>query len=203
VRHLVLAQRERLGNLIEGLDEAEWDRPSLCADWRVREVVAHCAQSHVATPWSLAVELSKARFRLVVRNERWVVARRRWPRSKVLAEYRSTAGRLDVPATELPFALVETVIHGYDIAWALNLSIDVPEESLVTVVDACRRTGLFLGGRQRSAGLTLRASDVDWSAGSGPEVIGPLAAIGMAIAGRPAALAALSGEGLDVLRSRL
>ena len=70
-------------------------------------------------------------------------------------------------------------------------------------LDACRRTGPFLRAKQRCAGLTLRARDVAWSAGAGPEVTGPLASIIMAIAGRPEALADLSGEGLDTLRPRL
>ena len=58
------------------LDDAEWDQASLCAGWRVHDVVAHCTQSHVATPWRLAAEFTAARFSLAVRNERWIATRR-------------------------------------------------------------------------------------------------------------------------------
>ncbi len=203
IRRLIVAQRHRLSDLAETLDDTAWSGPSLCAGWQARDVVAHCTQSHVATPWRVAAEFITSGFSLAVRNERWVAARRPRDRSTVLSEYRATAGRLAVPTMELPYALLEVVIHGYDIAWPMNRTIEVPTPSLVIVANACRRATLFLRAKQRCAGLTLRAQDVAWSAGAGPEVTGPLASIIMAIAGRPKALRDLSGDGLDTLRSRL
>lgn len=197
----VRAQRDALGEFLATVDD--WDHASLCTGWRVRDVVAHCVQSHVATPWRLAGELIAAGFRLTARNDRWIRQRRSWDRAELLNEYQTTTSRLGVPTAELPYALVETVIHGYDIAWPLGRSIEVPADCLVIVAETCRRTGLFLGGKQRCAGLTLRATDVDWSAGSGPEVTGPLASIIMAVTGRPMALETLSGKGLSTLTARL
>ena len=200
---LVTAQRLRLGRLAEALDETEWRGPSLCTGWSVGDVVAHCVQSQVATPSRLAAELLAAGLRLTARNERWVAARRQHDRATVLTEYRASADLLRVPSAELPHALTEVVVHGYDIASPTRRPIEVPVRSLVIVANTCRRSGLFLGARKRCAGLTLRASDADWSAGGGPEVIGPLASIVMAITGRAAALGDLSGDGLDTLRSRV
>lgn len=201
IGRLIVEQRNRLGELAGTLADAEWDHPSLCAGWRVRDVLAHCVQSHVATPARLVAELVAARLRLAVRNERWVAARRGRDRSAVLAEYRSTVHRLAVPAAELRYALLEVVIHGYDIALPLGRTIEVPTASLVIVADTCRRTGVFLHARQRCAGLALRADDVDWSAGTGREVVGPLASIVLAITGRPAGLDDLTGAGVAILRS--
>jgi len=48
----------------------------------------------------------------------------------------------------------------------------------------------------------LRATDVDWTHGSGPEVTGPAHSLLMAMTGRKDALADLSGDGVDTLRSR-
>jgi hypothetical protein len=45
--------------------------------------------------------------------------------------------------------------------------------------------------------------DINWSWGSGPEVTGTAEAILMAVAGRPAALADLSGAGFPVLAGRV
>ena len=132
IRRLVTAQRNRLGDLVETLDDAAWNRLSLCAGWRVRNVVAHCTQSHVATPRRLATELITSGFSLTARNERWVAARGQHDRSRVLTEYRATADQLAVPAAEPPYALVEVVIHGYDIAWPVNRTVEVPTASLVT-----------------------------------------------------------------------
>jgi hypothetical protein len=51
-------------------------------------------------------------------------------------------------------------------------------------------------------GLRLRATDADWSWGSGPEVAGPMVALIMAMATRPV-LASLRGDGVETLRGRL
>lgn len=37
----MLRQRRRLGTVLATLDEAQWDHPSRCADWSVRDVVTH------------------------------------------------------------------------------------------------------------------------------------------------------------------
>jgi hypothetical protein len=47
----------------------------------------------------------------------------------------------------------------------------------------------------------LRATDVDWSRGQGPDIAGPIGAILLLLTGRPAALEQLAGEGADALRS--
>ena len=60
-------------------------------------------------------------------------------------------------------------------------------------------------GKKRVAGLHLHATDMDWSVGdtSMPELSGTGEALLMAIAGRHAALADLTGPGVETLRSRL
>jgi uncharacterized protein (TIGR03083 family) len=37
----IFTQRARLVKRLEGLSQAEWDTPSLCAGWKVRDVVGH------------------------------------------------------------------------------------------------------------------------------------------------------------------
>ncbi|MEV0810781.1 hypothetical protein [Micromonospora sp. NPDC050200] len=53
------------------------------------------------------------------------------------------------------------------------------------------------------AGLTLHATDLGRSVGSGPVVQGPFEAIMMAAGGRKEAVSELSGPGLDTLRERI
>ncbi len=57
--------------------------------------------------------------------------------------------------------------------------------------------------RRHGRGLRLVATDLDWSAGNGPEVTGTGDALLMAIAGRPAALADLTGPGVATLAERV
>src|SRR4051812_49336691 len=39
-------QRRGLADLLDELSEAEWETPSLCAGWRVRDVAAHVPWRH-------------------------------------------------------------------------------------------------------------------------------------------------------------
>jgi hypothetical protein len=63
-------------------------------------------------------------------------------------------------------------------------------------------SNLVVGAKRRIAGLSLRATDADWSHGTGPEVAGLILSILMAMTGRKSVLDHLSGEGVATLRSR-
>ena len=60
---------------------------------------------------------------------------------------------------------------------------------------------LLIGSKSRIAGLTLRATDANWSHGTGPEVSGPILSLVMAMTGRKQADDDLAGEGVATLRS--
>ena len=74
----------------------------------------------------------------------------------------------------------------------------------IDIVDglAPEPSDLIVGAKRRIDGLMLRATDTGWTTGSGPEVTGPHLSLILAMTGRPAALADLSGEGLGILKSR-
>ena len=58
-------------------------------------------------------------------------------------------------------------------------------------------SNVLIGGKRRVAGLTLRATDTDWTSGSGPEVTGTLEALFMGpVMGRRQPLDDLSGPGV-------
>jgi hypothetical protein len=54
----------------------------------------------------------------------------------------------------------------------------------------------------RAEGLRFAATDVDWTIGAGPEVVGPIEDVLLAIAGRRFGGDALDGEGLAILGQR-
>jgi hypothetical protein len=56
---------------------------------------------------------------------------------------------------------------------------------------------------QRARGLTLVATDLDWSHGTGPQVRGTGEALLMAIAGRADPINELSGPGKSLLAKRI
>jgi hypothetical protein len=94
-------------------------------------------------------------------------------------------------------------VHAEDIRRPLGIAHTYPVNDVTRIAAFYRGSNLLIGGKRRAAGLTLRATDADWSAGSGPEVAGPAISLVLAITGRPAALDDLSGEGLAALNQRM
>ncbi|MBK5289105.1 MAG: hypothetical protein JJE46_11635 [Acidimicrobiia bacterium] len=55
----------------------------------------------------------------------------------------------------------------------------------------------------RSAGLRLVATDVEWSIGDGPEVVGPIEDVLLTITGRHPSDLAVSGDGVALVAQRI
>jgi uncharacterized protein (TIGR03083 family) len=98
--------------------------------------------------------------------------------------------------------LGETLIHGEDIRRALGIEHSYPTEAAVAAADFYKGSNLILGAKRRITGLSLRATDAEWSHGSGPEAAGPILSLVLAMTGRKGALDDLSGAGVEELRAR-
>ncbi|HXW35468.1 MAG TPA: maleylpyruvate isomerase family mycothiol-dependent enzyme, partial [Acidimicrobiales bacterium] len=97
--------------------------------------------------------------------------------------------------------LTHVLIHGQDICRPLGIRRELSEEHLRPVADFVATSFIFRA-KKRIARVELRATDMDWSHGEGPEVTGPAEALVMMMAGRLVALDDLSGEGKRALDSR-
>jgi uncharacterized protein (TIGR03083 family) len=98
--------------------------------------------------------------------------------------------------------LGETVIHSEDIRRALGIRHDYPMDALVQVADFFKGSNLIIGTKNRIAGLTLQATDTEWSHGTGPEVSAPMLSLVMAMTGRKVGDDELTGDGATTLRER-
>ncbi len=99
-------------------------------------------------------------------------------------------------------ALVDGMIHHQDIRRPLGQPRTIAAERLERVLQLVPKNPR-LGARPRIKGLPLRATDVDWTHGNGPEVTGPGEALLMTMAGRAEAVADLGGPGQRMLAQRL
>ncbi len=99
--------------------------------------------------------------------------------------------------------LSDVIIHGQDIANPLGLKRDIPDDHVRRAADFFKGMGFPFGTKKKIAGFTLKATDVEWSTGAGPEVRGPLLSLLMVMAGRKAALEDLEGDGKQTLAGRL
>lgn len=202
---MVRAEQETLRAVLSGLTPDEWDRASLCGNWRVRDVVAHLiSMNRAGVVGFLQATLSIRWF-----NATGVRARATKAPVELLDELDSVMGMRGFGRVVPPSAmLVEWVVHSQDIHRALGLRRQVPPERLLVVLPCCVALTSFVpsfgftGGRWRARGLHLQATDVDWSWGHGPDVSGDAEALLMAILGRPSALMDLSGAGVPVLAAR-
>jgi hypothetical protein len=84
----------------------------------------------------------------------------------------------------------------------LGIEHDYPTDAVVQVADFYKNSNLVVGTKRRIGGLTLRATDAEWTHGTGPEVSGPIIALVMAMTGRKQPDDGLTGEGAAALRTR-
>jgi uncharacterized protein (TIGR03083 family) len=201
---LTAAERRRTAGMFESLTDEHWAAQSLCTEWTVREIAAHLiAPFCVTVPrFMLGSVLSGGVHRYSVRATRRLAGR---PAAELTAILRANAERRFVPPGTGPVApLTDLAVHTRDAARPLGLDTTASAEAWRAVLGfltSPRATRGFVR-RGRLAGLRLRATDQDWSAGDGPEVSGPCEALALAATGRPAALDDLAGEGLPILRAR-
>ena len=188
---------------VEGLTPAQWDAPSLCVGWRVRDVVAHLVLPERFSPFAGLPGLVRAGLRLHRVLHADAVRRGSVPISDLLSSFREAIGRRTVPPGRQPEnVLVDLVIHLQDIRRPLGLPWSYGSELLDTVAGTIHRDKV-LGAPKRVAGLRLSATDTGWSAGTGDEVTGSAEALILAMSGRPATLSFLSGPGVATLAARV
>lgn len=173
IQDLIAAERRELAALLEELSPAAWATPTLCAGWRVPEVVAHLTMPYRISTGRFVLELLKSGGRFNVMADR--VARREaasLSREELVASLRDNANHPWQPPGGGPEgALSHDVIHGLDITTALNLERHVPPERLeVVLAGISPKHEKYFGSDLRD--VCLRADDLDWSYGSGAPLTG-------------------------------
>jgi uncharacterized protein (TIGR03083 family) len=194
-------ERVALADLLESLTPQEWETPSLCDGWTVRDVAAHVIGAPQFGISAVPGALLRARGNLnrMTHDEAQRWARR--PTSDIVADYRRLQG-IDRPApfTTWREALTDTLVHTQDICIPLGRHHDMPREAARVAAISQWRPGWPFYPKRRLRGLRLEATDIDWAVGEGPGVRGPMWALLLLLTGRPAAVPHLSGEGVTRLR---
>ena len=196
------AEREALIADLGTLTDEQWATQSLCADWTVRDVLGHMISTAKMTPPKFFTSMAAAGFRFNNMNAKGVATEATATPADGLAHLRSHLNDTTHPPGPVEAMLGEAVIHPADIRKPLGIAHEYPEEALIRVADFYKGSNLIVGAKRRIDGLTLRATDTDWTAGRGPEVTGPHLSLILAMTGRSAALTDLAGAGVDTLKSR-
>jgi uncharacterized protein (TIGR03083 family) len=196
---VIHAERAALVDDLGAVGPEQWSTPSLCAGWSVLDVLGHMTSTAKMTPLGFFGRLAGAGFRFTAMAQRNIAAETAGGPGATLAEFRRVMGATSAPPGPVDSWLGETLVHAEDIRRPLGIAHSYPVEALVRVADFYKGSNLLIGAKNRIAGLTLRATDAAWSHGSGPEVTGPMLALVLAMTGRRAATAELSGAGVAAL----
>jgi uncharacterized protein (TIGR03083 family) len=185
VRAAVTAERTELAAMLGGLRPDQWAAPTLCAGWRVREVVAHITMpfrlSLPAFLWGMV--RARGNFtRMADQQARADTAR--LGDAQLLASLRdNVAHPWKPPGGGATGALSHDVIHGLDISVALGLDRRVPPERVGLILAGMRGRNVSYFGTDLS-GVRLVATDLDWTYGEGAPLRGAAQDLLLVICGR-------------------
>lgn len=164
-------ERARLVELVDSLTPEQWATPSLCAGWRVREVVAHVTMPYRGGLGSFLLGMARARFdfnRYADRDARATTAQRS-DESLVELWRRNIEHPWRPPGGGTVGALSHDVIHGLDLTVPLGLP-GPPPERIAMMLQASGDRNLAHFGVDL-AGLRLVAADADLEVGNGPRTV--------------------------------
>ena len=199
---VIHAERQALADDLAGLSDQQWQAPSLCAGWTVQDVAGHIVATARMTPGKFFGHFIGSGFNFDKMAAKDIAVETAGGPAGTLAGLNEVMSRTTAPPGPIDAMLGEALIHPADIRRPLGIAHDYPTDAVVRVLDFFKKSNLIIGAKSRIAGLTLRATDADWSFGSGPEVSGPAHSLLLAMTGRKVALADLSGDGVATLESR-
>ncbi|GIF75058.1 maleylpyruvate isomerase family mycothiol-dependent enzyme [Asanoa siamensis] len=197
---VVDAQRRALTDQLQELSDDEWRQPSLCAEWTVRDVVAHLTFQHIRVGQALRdVVRARGDVDRAVRDAPLVKAAT--PTTALIAEIRGHIGsRRHMPFMTDNEALIDVLVHSQDIMLPLGRRHEMPPHAAAAAAARIwSRPWLFRAMKPLRA-YAFVATDADFRVGAGPVVEGPVDAILLLMTGRPVGLPRLTGAGAQTLR---
>ena len=206
VWHVIDAQRLGLAGLLDGLSEHEWQQPSLCGGWTVRDVAAHLTLQQLGARAAIVMMLqyrgnTDRAIRECARQRAATLSTR-----QIIAAIRGMTGsRRHNFGVTYRETLIDILVHAQDIAIPLSRRHPMPPEAAATAVTRTYTTHWpppFPASRIMRQ-FRITATDIAWAAGHGPRIQAPISAILLLSAGRLAALPQLAGDGAAELTARL
>ncbi len=199
-------ERRSVAALLVELTPEQLASQSLCGNWTVRDVGAHLLMPLVTSMPKFGLAMVRSRMDFDRASELLTASVAQRSDAQIAAGLRDNADHRFTPPGLGPEApLADVIIHGQDIRRPLGIEHDIDPVRITTVLDFLTGPEATKGviPKGRVDGLSFHATDLDWSAGSGPEITAPAEALMMSIAGRPVALTELSGPGVAELARRI
>jgi uncharacterized protein (TIGR03083 family) len=189
--------RRWFADQIESFDEKAWNSASWCAGWSMRDVLAHLVQNAERTYGSLTVDLVRGGFGPDRSMSKAAKRLRDLPVPELAGRLRRAADRhFRLPGNQEGMGLVDVLVHGADAFRPVGVDVDAPPADAVPALDALWKRGRVIVHAVPQRDRRLRATDVEWCRGSGPEVTGRAIDLLLLVANRRQVLPQLDGPGL-------
>jgi uncharacterized protein (TIGR03083 family) len=197
IQSLVADTYRALADLLEPLPAERWSTPSLCSEWRVREVVAHVTMPANYDEPAFMAELQQDGFDFGKLSDRIAARDAQRPTGELLAGLRDEVlHRWQPPGGGAHGALNHAVIHSLDVTVPLGEKPVAPEEAIRVILDDLTRGGVQQHFGVDTGGRRITATDLDWSYGNGSPLTGAAGDLIASLAGRTVPDDRLDGEPL-------
>jgi uncharacterized protein (TIGR03083 family) len=199
---LIHDERASIAETFEALSPAQWSEPSLCQGWSVQDTAGHILNGAEQTPGKFFCRMALNGFRFNKMIDTDARMSGRIPSEEIIDRLRRRLTTTNRPPATVVTMLGEVVVHSEDIRRPLQIQSTTKPEAIVAALELFTKTGFPLNSKQRIAGVRLIASDLDWSHGDGPQITGSGLNLLLAMTGRSVGLAALAGDGVEIVRAR-
>lgn len=191
----IAAERRQFSHILKALPRQDWDAPSLCTGWRVREVVAHMTMPlRLSTPQFVA-EMIRSRGNFTHMADRVARHDAQEPVSTLLDRWQASENTgWKPPGGGLQGALTHDIVHGLDITIPLGIKHPVTEANLLRVLDHATSPLSRKHFRLDLTGVRLEATDLHWAFGDGEPLHGPAHHLLMVLMNRQLPTGALTGQ---------
>ncbi|MBB5912681.1 uncharacterized protein (TIGR03083 family) [Nocardia transvalensis] len=198
-------QRRAIADLLDDLTPQQWETPSLCEGWRVRDVAAHIALTPNPPPVAVMLRTglrARGDYNRFIHELTTRHADR--PVAELAASIRENAATRRLPKlTNYRNILFDTMVHGQDIAIPLGRTLTIPPAAAAAATERAVQIGWPVWDRRRLEGIRLSATDIDWTHGAGAEIRGPITALLLLVTGRITAVRdQVTGPGVEELTRR-
>jgi uncharacterized protein (TIGR03083 family) len=198
-------RRRAIVDLLTGLAPDEWDTPSLCQGWTVRDVAAHLTMPLLTMrQMALLAARHPGRTNHLIREGSIDLARRYDPDQLVHRLGLLVGQHRALPGLTCRESLIDAVGHTFDMAIPLGREVGVPvgevAEAADRVVSYRDRGNAKVFRRLPLAPFRLTATDHAWSTGDGAPVTGTMTDLFLLLTGRTVRIEHLHGPGADDLR---
>ena len=170
---IITANRRAFHAVLAELPDADWNAPTLCSGWRVREVVAHMTMPFRYPAPRFFVEMIRSRGNFARMADRVAIRDAQADIATLADGWRTNVDHpWKPPGGGHKGALTHDVVHSLDITTPLGIDNPVSESALRPVLEhattplSLKHFGLDL------TGIRLEADDMDWAYGDGDPLRG-------------------------------